>query len=355
MKKILLVDDLAKKGWKDVLQKAVVKSSGNLFSVPSIDSALDEINQNKYDLIFLDVRMTEEDHNQKDYRRMTGYLILKEIKKEFTSVNFSTPLILLTASNKIWIIEEFKELGIDAFYIKEHPDNGFSNSYSRENLERLQQNYLTLIKLGEKRDKILSSINFINKLVEKKIQNGNIRKRIIEKLKIGYALLFRKLNTVEKNILLFNNEINSFIVFWSILEEVSHDYFGRLSKLEKQWIIKSNNEKIQWIEKGVLKSKFSTVKKEFISVVETTETDNSYQVNLSNQIAALLRYRLHWDYNKIRQEFLDKLNKYRNEIDFIHSSTKNIIHKEISKTYDQEEAFTKCNNVLNFIGKMLDS
>jgi CheY-like chemotaxis protein len=350
--KILLIDDNANRGWKQILEKILTVPDLEIVPSLSFDDAINKVLE-KYDFIFLDIRMTEEDHKGRNIFKTSGYKILKEIKKDFTSINFPTPIILLTASNKIWNIDAFRDYGVDAYYIKEHPNFVFDEEASKQNLNNLQKNFERLIEVGENRKVIWGKINEICKLSNENFNNENIKTRIDEKLRIGYALLFRSVNSLEKNILLFNNEVNSFIIFWSILEEISHEFFGRLNENEKVWTIKSNSKNIQWFEGAVLKSKFSTIKKEFNSTNDIFDIDRGNQVNLSNQIAALLRYRLEWGHHIIRSEFSDKLNKYRNEIDFIHSSTNNILNKEISKTYNADVAFSKCSYMLDFIIKLI--
>lgn len=350
---ILLIDDEANKGWKEILEKIFFKGQIIDVALNYVDSK-NLLETKSYDLIFLDLRFGETDHANNNIKDYGGYKVLTElIRVNFNSSNFSTPVILFTASNKSWNIFEMFNYGIDEFYIKEHPYKASDIEFSQKNTKRLKENISDLLELGEKRKEIWGIIDQILNLTNKNIENENIKKRIDEKLRMGYALLFRKVNSLEKNVLLFNNEVNSFIVFWSILEEISHDFFGRKYETEKEWIIKSNNEKIQWFDGAVLKSKFSTIKKEFNSISDVTDNNTSHQVNLSNQIAALLRYQLLWDHHKIQSNYLSKLNKYRNEIDFIHSSTANIINKEISKSYNPEDAFKKCKHMLNFIKTLL--
>ena len=350
---ILLVDDEAHKGWKEILEKL-------FFRDQEIEVALDffqarEILKSKYfDLIFLDLRFGEIDHVSNITTNYGGYKVLTDlIRHDFNNLSFATPVILFTASNKHKNIYEMLNYGVDDFYIKEHPEMASGIQHSQDNIKRLKGSIVQLLKLGDKRKKICCKINEINEIVNSNFKNENIKKRIDEKLRIGYALLFRRVNTLEKNVLLFNNEVNSFIIFWSVLEEISHEFFGKFDDLDKNWIIKSKSEKIQWFEGDILKSKFPTIKKEFNTIDEVFDVKNANQINLSNQIVALLRYHLEWDHHKIRSVFLDKLNKYRNETDFIHSSTDNILNKEISKTYDSEFAFKRNNDMLDFILKLI--
>ncbi|MFZ1799989.1 MAG: hypothetical protein WAU24_09010, partial [Chitinophagaceae bacterium] len=74
--------------------------------------AIDTIKNKKFDLIFLDIRFGEADHKAIDIHKMSGYKILTdEMRSSFKSLNFSTPVIVFTASNKVWNIIEMIEAG----------------------------------------------------------------------------------------------------------------------------------------------------------------------------------------------------------------------------------------------------
>ncbi|MBK6450319.1 hypothetical protein [Candidatus Brachybacter algidus] len=350
--KLLLIDDLALNGWKSVLEKAIIKNIGKLDVALNFQEAITKTNGAKYDLIFLDARLTEDDHLKNEIKELTGFRILKEIRKDFDSNNFSTPIILFNASNKIWTIDLFKQYGVDSFYTKEHPNDIISKDSSSKNLKNLQADFEELLKISKDKEDILSILKIINAKTKTNIRNVNIKLRIEEKLKIGYGLLYRATTKVEKEKLLFNNEIIAFVVFWSILEEVSHDLYNRKEESDKEWILRKSEIKIQFFEDNKLKSRFQTIKEEN-PVYEVLEIKNAHQVNLSNQISGILRYDLGWNHHQIRLNFLDKLNKYRNDIDFIHSSTHSILNHSLKSNQKSANGFFKCKQLLEFIIKLL--
>jgi len=49
----------------------------------------------------------------------------------------------------------------------------------------------------------------------------------------------------------------------------------------------------------------------------------------------------------------DGLNKYRNEIDFIHSSVSSVFTSSLSSNQDNSNAFDKCIEILDFINILL--
>ena len=140
--KILIIDDKANYGWKQLITKMFPFQGISIDTALDYDSALNQI-ENKYDIIFLDVRLSAEDHDNKNVVEFSGFKILKVIRKEFTAINFSTPIILLTATNKIWNIDAFRNYGVDAYYIKEHPNYIFDKETSKQNyLEKILANKL---------------------------------------------------------------------------------------------------------------------------------------------------------------------------------------------------------------------
>jgi len=90
---ILLIDDEASKGWSEIIGKILEKFGDNDFSVAenSVD-AEDWLLKKEYDLIFLDIRLDDVDHKEKNIQSLTSYKLLKEKIREIDSKNFTTPL-----------------------------------------------------------------------------------------------------------------------------------------------------------------------------------------------------------------------------------------------------------------------
>lgn len=349
MQNVLLIDDEANNGWKEIIEK-VLFNNEPIALATDLTQASELLATNKYDLIFLDLRFGQEDHNENNIEKFGGYLILNDnIRKSFNTKNFSTPVILFTASNKVWNVFEMLENGADSYYIKEHPDTSYDLEFSRRNFIRLKESVPSLIALGQRREEILLNARKIISLAQVKISDKNIMSRIEEKLMIGYATLFQKTLTYEKKKFLFNKEILAFVVFWSILEEISHDYYNRQDEVDPNWILRNGHIKIQFEnDEGFLETKFENIKLENNPSIIIDNNSKAAQITLSNQIAGILRYQLGWTHNEILTYFLNKLNKYRNDIDFIHSSTFAIRNNSLKKNQDSAEAYIKCVQILDF-------
>jgi CheY-like chemotaxis protein len=371
----LLIDDLANNGWTSILEKAVIKENNSLDVAVNYSQAVEKLKR-EWNIIFLDMRLTELDHNVQKIEDYSGFKILKEIRKEFNSINFCTPIILITASNKIWNVNAFQENGIDGYYIKEHPDNQFDKLTSQKNLNNLQDSFKSLILKGRQRREIW---NICNSIIEKvsdhtyfKTQEKhyvNIRKRIIDKIKLGYAQLFQTQTTLEKQILLSYNESLSFIIFWSILEEISKGFtkinetWNTLYERNSNWKF-NNGDYFIFLENNELQLNFGKedngdyVKKVFKFPEYSYEfkkyTKNS-PVSLSDQIYSLLSsYSINnGEYRKLWQKF-KPLNRYRNETDFIHGSVINILQKKLLEEDAIKEAYEMNVKILKFIDMILN-
>jgi len=373
--KYLLIDDLAEHGWKSILAKAVLKEEGNLDIASSYEVALKKI-EYPWDLIFLDLRLSEQDHNAKNIINYSGFNLLIEIRKDFKRENFCTPIILITASNKIWNIELLRNNGIDAFYIKEHPDYKFDKKTSRQNLESLQFSFLHLKEIGSKRREIWKLCNYIlNKLGTHsyfKTQDKkyvNIKERITDKIKLGYTQLFKEQTDFEKAILPAYNESFSFIIFWSILEEITKGFTNILETWNPPPYKRDTNWKFRNVEYFIENEKDAIVLNYFkedkvlrkgsktydIATSEFKKYHGDSLINLSEQVYSLLAAYSNDDsaFQKLCEIF-KPLNKYRNDNDFIHSSVLNIATMKLITENAKKEAYLKNKEILEFIKMILE-
>jgi response regulator receiver domain len=376
--KILLIDDLADKGWEQVLEETVTKNPIDI--AENIEKAKEKIKE-KYDLIFLDMRLGETDHKSTlQVEDFGGFNLLKEMKNDFRNINFSTPIILITASNKIWNIDKFKEHGVDFYYIKEHPNYVYSKEYSIENLRQLQKNFEKCIEINQNRNKIWILCNEIIGRIEGhsyfKSQDKRyvrVKERIIDKIKLGYYYLFKRPTGMEQKILLVNNEAMAFIVFWSILEEIVKGYTdidetwrkvrNEKEEIEYKWTGNwkfRNGEDFILDKKEVCQNKMISNKEERESKQDQKEDHKIYQeekhINLSSQVRVLLNCYI---LDKQRREEIRKkfkeINEYRNQVDYIHSSVLSIFTKGLIDKEQTKECFKKNEEVLHLIIDILEN
>lgn len=377
--KYLLIDDLATKGWKSALELSVIKDSGTLEVALTYDEAIEKL-KTEWSIIFLDMRLTEYDHNLNDFTELSGYRILQSMKNNFRNVNFATPVILFTASNKIWNIDLFNQYSIEGYYIKEHPNHSISKEQSRNNLENLQALFANSLVYDKNRKNIWSlCVKIIDQLEKHPYFKGqnprdvNVKNRINDKIKLGYAQLFKRPNKLEKEMLLNYNEAMSFIVFWSILEEISKGFIdfnetyveNRSGKYERKGNWKYRNKEY-FIERGLYKVtvnldfKGKIPHKKYVTYREEEENIEFRRfsesiINLSTQIFSLIAAysRDEVQFQIIASKF-QKINDYRNKVDFIHSDLVNIFKMDLYNENDAAKAYSKNVEILELINEILN-
>lgn len=134
----LLIDDSADKGWSEILKFILRNRIINPAKAISLDiiKSYEDANYftdyEKYDIIFLDLRLKEEEDQPNSIGEITefsGSKILKKIKDK----NRGIQVVIFTASNKVWNIEKLLANGANGYYIKESPEYVLSSKFSKDN------------------------------------------------------------------------------------------------------------------------------------------------------------------------------------------------------------------------------
>lgn len=166
-RRILLIDDMADRGWALVLKEFFQDAQIDTISetILEFDDFSDEAKRrivfDEYDLYLLDLRLGgDKEEDIYDTSAFSGMKVLRRIK----SINRGRQVIMFTASNKAW---NFKRLldtnaGANGYYIKEAPSFKFSESFSKKSLEALKEEVL----LCYKKDFLKGFYSFINEDVQ---------------------------------------------------------------------------------------------------------------------------------------------------------------------------------------------
>ncbi|MGV8111792.1 MAG: hypothetical protein AB2L17_02685 [Lentimicrobium sp.] len=122
---IIYVDDQADEGWSFVLQQMIYGEVNESFSTitPKKDESVEFIALEvlkKYEevhpsLILLDLRLKGEYGSTTDISKISGFQVLQIIKKH----GIICPVLILSASNKIWSYTETHKYGAAAYWTKE--------------------------------------------------------------------------------------------------------------------------------------------------------------------------------------------------------------------------------------------
>ena len=224
-----------------------------------------------------------------------------------------------------------------------------------------QSKFIDLIETSKKKNQIWELCNQIIEIIDShqyfKNNNDkyfNVKLRIIDKLLLGYSILFQPSSEVSREILLSNNETLSFIVFFSILEEISKG-FTKISdtwndKYERQgnWKFR-NNEYLIEIDHKSNSFTVNFYKKKKHQKFDIDKLSDFNVIGLSDQIYSLL-----FAYNAMNEleEDFREVNKYRNGVDYIHSSVNNIFNKKLISHDEFEKSFEMNIKILSLIKKI---
>lgn len=175
---VLMIDDKALEGWKNV-QEQVIGVSKNIDVIPfdflqqkpiselvdslwsKVDEYLEE-NSSLLEFIFLDLMLFPNATKHNITEEYSGLKILKLIKDKYDYI----PILITSASNKIWNYQLALSYGADAYWIKEGIENGYELKDSTINYNKLL--YLT---------KSFTSIEYSTLRKFKEINNRNFQKR----------------------------------------------------------------------------------------------------------------------------------------------------------------------------------
>lgn len=224
--RILLIDDNADCGWVELLEnihKCQVDKRVSSTEIRAWQNITPE-KFDRYDLIYLDLYL------EKGKTDTTSSIsTLKFIKKNFPHI----PVIIFTASEKAWNLDEVLEKGADGMYIKESPLYYRNDEYSVQNfndfkfvIKYVHAKYKILSPYWKAIQEILTDNVFLN---IHEIGNSKFKERIKERLEMFFGLLKRGLEQTEYNELRFHfsDYELAFVTLWSILNEISEANFEK--------------------------------------------------------------------------------------------------------------------------------
>jgi len=124
--RIVFVDDQAEDGWSAIFQQIIYGEEHENFItiVPHADYTIENIanqiiskvKEHRADLLILDLRLKgQEEKNEPDHTKISGVQVLKKLNE----AKIMCPVLITTASNKIWSYKDTITSGALAFWIKE--------------------------------------------------------------------------------------------------------------------------------------------------------------------------------------------------------------------------------------------
>lgn len=136
--KFLVIDDMANSGWLDLYQKMFPEK--DFFSLKYIDwknTSLDKLKAAIKEQVFnekptgiiLDIRLLSSDNAKLTHEELSGFKVLDYLNENFPYI----PVLMTSASNKIWSFKESINNGAIGYWIKEGVDNLFTKEESITN------------------------------------------------------------------------------------------------------------------------------------------------------------------------------------------------------------------------------
>lgn len=227
---ILFIDDNFDKGWAECLESVFIKNilkKGSVVIDPSTELGINHLQNifcDTYDLIILDYYLRD---NEK------GIYLLNNIK----AINPIIPVIMFTASNKAWNMDELYEAGADGYYVKEHPETAHDPEFSIKNFESFHKTIKKCLDKGALLRPYWRNIQKINNdsisIINNKIDNnGNKqlnKERINERLVMFLGLLKKGFEQTEfdENTFFYSERELAFLTLWSALNEIQEAYYEK--------------------------------------------------------------------------------------------------------------------------------
>lgn len=249
--KLLYIDDEIDKGWNDLLctllwddkinKVDIYESLGSDFQGLDKQEIIDVSVQKakSFDLIILDFRLSQEDFNETNPKKITAFQILEKIKE----YNKGIQVIIFSASNKIWNLQALQNSGADGFIIKESPENSFDKEFTTQSIKNMMSTIDKCFKMSflkifnEVLDAVQSHFDensattFNNET--KLIENNYTRFQIetFNQLTIAYDCLK---NTKSKDLSQKYSDL-ALVSIYKILELINKEFIHDKSKITKRF------------------------------------------------------------------------------------------------------------------------
>ena len=255
-KRVLYIDDEVEKGWGEIFSTILGDINklhfeyldiefNNLKQSEIINKSIDKVKKFNPDVVILDLRIHKDDFNFGKPTALSGYKILKEIKK----INKGIQVIVFSATNKIWNLQALQEAGADGFIIKEGIENSLDSNFTRITI----LNFIRIIESLLKRNFLIDIYSFLTPLI-KKIEANIIKKPKNYNLKISQGKLINYLDYLKSaDLLLYSNPYNlnyCFLQLILVIEDIIKGFYIESSD-KNQYVDISIYKKSLCLEKNV--------------------------------------------------------------------------------------------------------
>ena len=324
--KILFIDDELDKGW-DIIFRSICKAKKyESFGIDFKGWSKEKIVSESFDMaknadvVILDLRLHDEDFDEKDPKKITGYEILRKIKEH----NKGIQVVIFSATNKIWNLQAMLEAGADGFIMKESPEDSLDNKFTLKSIENVYKI------LDESLDysflkKYINKFNFLKQELEPRkkysVHPNPLPKEFVDEYLKWLEFGILNISKYKSNL----GNILSFSIFFSVLENISNR------------IIDIDNP--QWINHDEYKFKFR-VNNSFLT--EFTSTGSIYS---NTNVELVSKRNLNWNQKvlntlvALNSNLTDMNNLIKKRNDIIHSNSTtgnvaNVTKEELNKLFE---------------------
>jgi len=258
--RVLLIDDELNKGWGEIfdyllgeLNNIYIDNLGWDFSKQTreniISESINKIINDSIDLVILDFRLHPEDFKEQNIEKVTGYKLLKEIKK----YNKGIQVIIFSATNKIWNLQALSEAGADGFVIKESIVNSSDGSFTKQSVLEFK----STINIALERKFLKNIYSLLAPIIKRVELNISIKPKNYN-LKIQQCKLLNYLEYLQSaDLLLYSNHKNlkyCFLQLILVIEDIIKGFYIESSDKD-QYVDISIYEKVMCLEKSLDKIK----------------------------------------------------------------------------------------------------
>lgn len=222
--KVLLVDDEAEKGWKEVFayifndvyqndkEKAIYQDTleidfKTINNDDLIPKSIQKIKDDDIDVVVLDFRLNPKDFIGSNPKDITSIQLLKKIKE----LNPGIQVIIFSATNKVWNLQALQDAGADGFIFKDSSDTIYQTIKSL--IWQMESSIRKASWLKPFWSKTRSIIYHLDNQRKKHILDGNFTGAINTFLELGFASLSNDLNEFPYD--------SAFMYYFLILEALS--------------------------------------------------------------------------------------------------------------------------------------
>lgn len=189
--KVLLIDDEVGKGWSSFFKSFCNKYTGtefdsigetfkNLSAEEIIIAAEEKVKKYCPDVVVLDLRLHDDDFDNKEPLQLTGARVFERIKK----INEGIQIVVFSASNKVW---NYLPLASDGVILKESPELSVRENYTQECIKNMLETLRTSLERGSFLSKLYGDVES----TKQKLPNNDFGNSISNQLNIAYYLISR--------------------------------------------------------------------------------------------------------------------------------------------------------------------